>query len=61
MSYVLQDIPMLIKIVTLQIIGMTMLTNFIILTVKLRKMKAVALGSKTGTQENDHKLIQAFG
>ena len=58
-SYVLQDIPMLIKIVTLQTIGMTMLTNFIILTVKLRKMKAVALGSKTGTQENDHKLIQA--
>ena len=59
MSYVLQAIPMLIKIVTLQIIGMTMLINFIILTVKLRKMRAVALGSKIGTQENDHKLIQA--
>ena len=36
-----------------------MFINCIIITVKLRKMKNIALGSKTSTQENDHKLIYA--
>ena len=36
-----------------------MAVNCIIISIKLHKMKTVALGTKTDTQDNDHKLAQA--
>ena len=37
----------------------TMTVNCIIISIKLQKMKTIALGTKTGAQDNDHKLTQA--
>ena len=36
-----------------------MTVNCIIISIKLQKMKTINLGTKTGTQDNDHKLTQA--
>ena len=36
-----------------------MIINCFIITIKLRKMKDVAVGSKTGKRENENKLTQA--
>ena len=36
-----------------------MAVNSIVITIKLQKMKSVALGTKNGTQNNDQKLTQA--
>ena len=56
--HVLQDTSLFLNVSVVYVFVASIIVNCIIITMKLRKMKNVAMGSKTGHQENDHKLIQ---
>ena len=58
-QYVLQTIPYFAHVGFIYACIITMAINCIVITIKLQKMKSVALGTKTGTQTNDQKLTQA--
>ena len=57
--YIIQDIPYFLIILFAYSCTIPMIINCIIITIKLRKMKDVAVGSKTGKRENENKLTQA--
>ena len=56
--HVLQDTSLFLNVSVVYVFVASIIVNCIIITMKLRKMKNVEMGSKTGNQENDHKLIQ---
>ena len=56
--HVLQDTSLFLNVSVAYVFVATIIANYIIITIKLRKMKGVVMGSKTRNQENDHKLIQ---
>ena len=58
-QYILQYAGYLFVVACIFTCIILMFINCIIITIKLRKMKNIALGSKTNTQENDHKLTYA--
>ena len=58
-QYVIHYIPYFTNIGFIYTCIITMAVNCIIISIKLQKMKTVALATKTGTQYNDHKLTQA--
>ena len=58
-QYIVQSIPYFVQLVFIYTCIVTMAVNGIIITIKLQKMKRVALGTKTDTQDNDQKLTQA--
>ena len=57
--YILQDIPYFLLILFVYSCTIPMIINCIIITIKLREMKHVTVGSKTGKRENENKLTQA--
>ena len=58
-QYVEQAEPYFAMVGSNYVCIITMTVNFIIISIKLQKMETVALGTKTGKQDNDHKLTQA--
>ena len=58
-QYVVEAGPYFVCVGFLYTCIITMTVNCIIISIKLQKMRTVALGTKTGTQDNDHKLTQA--
>ena len=58
-QYVTQAMPYFVMLGTNYVCLITMTVNCIIISIKLQKMKTVTLGTKTSTQDNDHKLTQA--
>ena len=58
-QYVIHFIPYFTNIGFIYTCIIIMAVNCIIISIKLQKMSTVALGTKTGTQDNDHKLTQA--
>ena len=57
--YILQDIPYFLLNIYIYICTISMIINCITITFKLRRMKDMAVGSKTGKKENENKLTQA--
>ena len=58
-QYVIQTVPYFANVGFIYACIITMAVNCIVITIKLQKMKNVTLGTKTKTQDNDHKLTQA--
>ena len=58
-QHVLQTIPYFTHVGLIYACIITMAVNCIVITIKLQRMKSIAWGTKTGTQDNDHKLTQA--
>ena len=58
-QYVIHFIQFLANIGFAYACIIVMVVNCIIISIKLQKMSTVALGTKTGTQDNDQKLTQA--
>ena len=58
-QYIIHFIQFFTNIGILYTCIIIMAINCIIISIKLKKMSTVALGTKTGTQDNDHKLTQA--
>ena len=58
-QYILQSIPYFLTIVFVHTCTISMVINCIIIKIKLRKIKDIALGSKTRKKENENTLTQA--